>query len=222
MTGDVSSPQVLLLPGWQDAGPAHWLSRWQAVHGYRRVVQHDWQRPLRGDWLMQLEEAVLASKATRSTESDGLAAERPAAGLTLVAHGLGCVLVAAWAAHSCHRHWVKAALLVAPTDVEREALRPLLASWSPIPRQPLPFRSTLVGSHDDQHCSFARAQALAQAWGSAFIDGGQRGQLNAESGLGDWPQGHALLQWAEDRAQGPSRTKSGAPRAGLTVGVDHH
>jgi len=210
MTHDLPSPQVLLLPGWQDAGPAHWLSRWQAAHGYRRVEQHDGLRPLRGDWLMQLEEAVLQSKAA------------PAPGLTLVAHGLGCLLVAAWATHSRHTHLVKAALLVAPTDAEREALRALLASWSPIAWQPLPFNSMLLGSRDDPYCSFERAQAFAHAWGSEFVDGGQQGQINAESGLGDWPQGHALLQLVEDRAAGLSQEKSGASGAGLKVCAARH
>ena len=40
---------VLTLPGWQSSGPAHWQSRWEALHGYVRVEQHDWMRPLRGD-----------------------------------------------------------------------------------------------------------------------------------------------------------------------------
>ncbi|MBI5907735.1 MAG: alpha/beta hydrolase, partial [Burkholderiales bacterium] len=39
---------VLLLPGWQNSGPDHWQSLWERVHGYQRVEQHDWMRPLRG------------------------------------------------------------------------------------------------------------------------------------------------------------------------------
>jgi predicted alpha/beta hydrolase family esterase len=34
---------------------------------------------------------------------------------------------------------------------------------------------------------------LAKAWGSELIDLGERGHINAQSGLGDWPQGLALL-----------------------------
>ena len=85
-------------------------------------------------------------------------------------------------------------LLVAPGDPEREELRVPLRSWSPVVRQPLPFPSILLGSHDDPYCSFERAQGFAQSWGSTFVDYGQRGHINAESGLGDWPEGHALLQ----------------------------
>ena len=173
----MNSSNVLILPGWQNSGPAHWQSLWEAAHGYVRVEQHDWQRPLRGDWIARLED-VLLQQAEPSV---------------LVAHSLGCLLVVAWAAHSRNIHRVKAALLVAPGDAEREALRPLLASWSPIPLQPLPFRSTLVGSRNDPYCSFERAQAFASAWGSDFIDAGQQGHLNAESNLGAWPAGHELL-----------------------------
>jgi predicted alpha/beta hydrolase family esterase len=60
--------------------------------------------------------------------------------------------------------------------------------------QPLPFRSMLVASRDDPHCSFERAREFAIAWNSEFIDAGPRGHINAESGLGDWPEGHRLLQ----------------------------
>lgn len=173
----MKSRNVLILPGWQGSGPAHWQSLWQAQHGYQRIDQHDWLRPLRGDWIARLEDVVLS-------------ADGP---VVLVAHSLGCVLVTAWASHTRHAHRVKAALLVAPGDVEREALRPVLASWSPIALQPLPFVSTLVASQNDPYCSFERAQSFAAAWGSGLVDAGRAAHINADSGLGDWPQGLALL-----------------------------
>lgn len=170
---------VLLLPGWQNSGPDHWQSRWEALYGDTRVQQHDWMKPLRGDWMAQLEEAVLAA---------------PAGPVVLAAHSLGCMLTAAWAAHSRNTHRVVGALLVAPGDPEREELRAALQSWSPIVLQRLPFASTLLGSHDDPYCSLARAQQFASAWGAKFVDYGHKGHINAESGLGDWPEGRALLQ----------------------------
>ena len=172
---------VLILPGWQNSGPLHWQSRWEVLHGYQRVAQHDWQRPLRGDWSMRLEETLLGLDA-----SQGQA--------VLVAHSLGCQLVAAWAAHSRQTHRVKAALLVAPGDSEREELRGQLPSWSPIVRRRLPFPSVLVASRNDPYCRFERAQQMAADWGSQLHDAGEAGHINAESSLGDWPQGHALLQ----------------------------
>ena len=175
----MKTANVLILPGWQNSGSAHWQSRWEAVHGYVRVQQHDWERPLRGDWQIQLEEAVLRC-------------DEPA---VLVAHSLGCILAAAWASYSRNAHRVKAALLVAPGDAEREELRGPLHSWTPVARAKLPFKAALlVGSRNDPFCSFDRAQGLAESWGARFIDYGARGHINAESGLGDWPEGHAWLQ----------------------------
>jgi len=173
----MTKPSILLLPGWQNSGPKHWQSRWEVVHGFERIEQHDWLRPLRGDWISRLEDVLLERKGPT----------------VLVAHSLGCLLVAAWAAHSRHTHRVSGALLVAPGDVEREALRPVLTSWSPVALQPLAFKSILVASHNDPFCSFERAQTFAHAWGSEFVDMGFQGHLNAESGLGDWPQGLQLL-----------------------------
>lgn len=172
-----SQRAVRVLPGWQSSGPDHWQSRWEALWGFERVQQHDWMRPLRGDWLIQLEEAVLACTQP----------------VVLVAHSLGCIQVAAWASHSRLTDRIHGALLVAPGDVEQPDLRPQLPTWQPVAMGRLPFRSTLVGSHTDPFCSLARAQALAAAWGSQWVDLGDAGHINADSGLGDWPAGQALL-----------------------------
>jgi predicted alpha/beta hydrolase family esterase len=69
----------------------------------------------------------------------------------------------------------------------------VLTSWAPIALHTLPFKTQLVASHNDPYCSFERASAFAKAWGSELIDLGERGHINAQSGLGDWPQGLALL-----------------------------
>jgi predicted alpha/beta hydrolase family esterase len=170
-------PPVLTLPGWQSSGPDHWQSRWEQAHGFSRVEQHDWLRPLRGDWIARLEDLLLQQ------------VQPP----VLVAHSLGCLLVAAWASHSKNTHLVKAALLVAPGDAEREELRPVLTSWAPIALQALPFKTMLVASRNDPYCSFERACAFAKGWGSALVDLGAQGHINAQSSLGDWAQGLAFV-----------------------------
>lgn len=169
---------ILVLPGWQSSGPDHWQSRWEAAHAYRRVDQHDWMTPRRGDWIARLEDVILAT--------DGP--------VVLVAHSLGCILTAAWAEVSRSTARVQGALLVAPGDAEQDQLRDVLPSWAPIVRQRLPFPSILVGSQDDPYCTAEKARSLADSWGSRWVDGGPCGHINAESGLGDWPAGHALLQ----------------------------
>jgi len=174
----MNSSNVLILPGWQGSGPGHWQSCWERTHGYTRVEQHDWQRPLRGDWIARLEDLLLSCS-------------EPA---VLVAHSLGCVHVAAWAAHSRNTQRVKGALLVAPPDVERDDLRQQLPSWSPLPRCRLPFPSVLIASSNDPFCTPERTRQLAADWGADYLDAGPCGHLNAESALGDWPLAHAQLQ----------------------------
>lgn len=173
----MSPDHVLILPGWQGSGAGHWQTLWEAAHGYRRVEQHDWMHPLRGDWSARLDEVVVDAGGP----------------VVLVAHSLGCILTAWWAAHSQHTQQVRGALLVAPGDVEQPDVAAQLPGWAPIARQPLPFPAVLVGSRNDPYCRFERAQALAQAWGARFVDLGERGHLNAESGLGAWPEGLSLL-----------------------------
>ena len=169
--------RVLLLPGWQGSGPGHWQSLWEARHGHLRVEQGDWLWPRRGDWMSRLDEVLLEN-------------DTPA---VLVAHSLGCHLVSAWAAHSRLAARVHAALLVAPPDIERSAAPPQLQRWAPIVRQRLPFASTLVASSDDPFCEASRAAGMASDWGSDWLLIGACGHLNAESGLGDWDDGLALL-----------------------------
>jgi len=174
--------RVLILPGWMNSGPSHWQSRWESkndgVHAFQRVEQHDWDWPRRGDWMARLDEVLLESS-------------KPA---VLVAHSLGCQLVAAWAAHSRHTGRVQGALLVAPPDVERQDMPPQVATWRPIIRRRLPFAAVLLFSSNDLFCAPDRAQGMATDWGAAAHDIGARGHINGDSGLGDWPTGLAWLQ----------------------------
>jgi uncharacterized protein len=217
------APTNFLLPGWLDSGPSHWQSRWEAVHGDTRVQQSDWQRPLRGDWCARLDEVVAnhiaalgASSATLSNKelpvlcSIGLAASLPdktaqngtpasavpvaaPRSIVLVAHSLGCHLVAAWAAASRHTAAVRGVLLVAPPDVTREDFPPDMHNWRKPVLQKLPFPAICVLSSNDPFGSLAAGQATAAAWGARSVVAGPLGHLNGDSDLGDWPAGRALL-----------------------------
>ncbi len=180
--------RVFLLPGWRLAGPGHWQRRWSALHGFQLLEQDDWLWPRRGDWMARLEDSLLAEDC-------------PA---LLVAHGLGCHLVAAWAQHSQHTALVAGALLVAPPDLEQADLPPQLQVWAPTRRQALPFASTAVLPADDPFSSSRRSQQLAADWGSATTTlaaaGHQAGSPAGDGGLGDWPAGIPLLAALAQRA----------------------
>lgn len=97
------STTYLIIPGYGGSGPAHWQSLWQANSRFQRVQQRDWLRPRCSEWVAQLEQAVAQSGADT----------------VLVAHSLGCPLVAHWAQQTQLR--VRAALLVAPPDLDGPA-----------------------------------------------------------------------------------------------------
>jgi predicted alpha/beta hydrolase family esterase len=174
----MTAPPILIIPGLFDSGPDHWQSHWErTIPGAERVEQTDWERPTLGDWTASLMEAV-----------------RRKPGAVLVAHSLGCALVAHLASIRGDRG-IAGAFLVAPADVNRQGpAGRLLEGFSPIPRPRLPFPSMVVASRDDPYVEIDRARAFAQGWGSTFIDLGRAGHINVASGHGPWPKGRALLR----------------------------
>jgi uncharacterized protein len=183
---------VFLLPGWLDSGPTHWQSHWQAAHGYTRVQQHDWQRPLRGDWQARLDE-VVANHINSSATGLSIQEQRKQRSIVLVAHSLGCHLVAAWASASRHTAAIRGALLVAPPDLTRADLPPGLHNWRRPVLHKLPFPATCVVSSNDPFGSLDAGRDTATAWGARCVEVGALGHINGDSGLGDWPAGHALI-----------------------------
>jgi len=169
----VKDAEILIIPGYTNSGPDHWQTRWQSkLSTARRVEQVEWSKPVREDWTAKVAEAVNA-------------AERP---VVLVAHSLG--VPATIQAIPQFRKTVAGAFLVAPPDVANPAIRPKhLMTFGPYPRDPLPFPSIVIASRDDPYSAFDVAEDTAAAWGSLFIDAGERGHINAESGHGPWPEG---------------------------------
>jgi len=170
-------PPVLIIPGWMNSGPDHWQSLWEAAHpAWQRVHQQDWDSPTVVDWVARLDEAIRVSRTPP----------------VLVAHSLGCIAIAHWAASRSSVR-VAAAFLVAPADVEQADTPIPLLPFAPIPLQALPFPTVVVASRDDPYATFDRAELLARAWGADLVDAGRAGHLNSAAGFGPWPAGEALL-----------------------------
>ena len=179
----MSSFVPLIVPGWRNSGPDHWQSRWQAsLPAARRVAQHDWERPRRADWIAGLQAAL-----------DALP---PGQRAVLVAHSLGCITVAQWAAVAevARRRRVAGAVLVVPADVERASCIGSLRGFAPIPRKRLPFDALVIASDNDPCCALDRAMGFADAWEAETHVLHGAGHINVESGHGDWIGGLALLQ----------------------------
>lgn len=170
----MSSPTVIIVPGWRNSGPGHWQSLWAArLPKAARVEQDDWISPLKRAWVQELSRTI----------------EQAPGEVVVVAHSLGCI--ATVHLPDAVKARVRAALLVAPADPER---RGVLADFAPVPYQKLPFHSIVVASSNDPFCPVRLAGAYARAWGSEFVRLNEAGHINVESGHGEWPLGLALLQ----------------------------
>jgi predicted alpha/beta hydrolase family esterase len=169
---------ILIVAGLWNSGPQHWQTHWEARYSkWERVAHRDWQAPDRDEWVAELDAAIAACQG------------RP----ILVAHSLGCMLVAQWAQASSHLN-VAGAFLVAPSDVEAPSYPIAPGAFSPIPMQPLPFPSMVVASTDDPYANIERSRAFAQAWGSKLVEIGEAGHINADTGFGPWPEGEQMLE----------------------------
>lgn len=168
---------IVIIPGYKNSGPDHWQSRWQRkLSTARRVEQDQWSKPERDPWVTRIAETVNA-------------AEKP---VVLVGHSLGVACAVLAIEH--YAAPVAGAFFVAPPELENPAIRPRhLRSFAPYPRDPLPFPSVTIASRTDPFSGFEAAEDIAAAWGSLFIDAGDAGHLNSESGHGPWPEGSMVF-----------------------------
>lgn len=190
--------RLVIVPGWRDAGPAHWQKLWtqrftQAV----RVEHDDCISPTRRSWVAAVTRTILQQPGQ----------------VVIAAHHLGCIAVMHLPPEAVAR--IQGALLVAPADPERRAV---FADFAPVPSDSLPYRNILVASAHDPWCPIRLAGAYARGWGSEFVRlhtgveppqdrrralGTRRNasgpppapaNTDLEPGHGEWPLGVALLQ----------------------------
>lgn len=169
--------EFIHLPGIGNSGKTHWQSRWEeADPAISRFTPSSWDEPDLADWIAALDRAVRAAKTPP----------------ILVAHSLACLLVAHWSGVSALP--VKAAFLVAVPDPASSAFPAQAAGFGQnVPQAPFRFPSLIVASTDDPYGSLDNARRRAEQWGSELRIIGEAGHINRQSGLGDWPEGRALL-----------------------------
>jgi predicted alpha/beta hydrolase family esterase len=174
-----SDVDILIVPGWSGSGPDHWQSRWEAkLATARRVEQADWYKPVRDEWAARIVEAVRA-------------ATRP---VVLVGHSCGVSAIAHAAEHLKSGEVAGAFLVAPPSETAKRAIPGMSADFAEHRREALPFPALVVASATDPYCSPEEAKALALSWGAEYVDAGDGGHLNTESGHGPWPDG--LLRFA--------------------------
>jgi uncharacterized protein len=188
---------VLIVPGLGGSGPDHWQTHLErSLRVADRVRQEDWDRPDLVRWIECLAQAV--EKRRR---------------VILVAHSLGCPLVAHLAARRLDLS-IAAALLVAPADVDSNRHTPgHTRGFSPIPLAPLPFRSIVVASTNDPFIDVDRARELAVSWKADFVNAGPSGHINVASGFGRWHEGERMVASLIRLASLPVPTTAASPHA---------
>lgn len=183
---ELASPTVLIVPGLRDHMPEHWQTFLERELPNARSVPR-----------MDSDRDKLSCAAWVARLQDSLAQiEGP---VILAAHSAGCMIVVHWAQQ--HQRAIKGALLATPADLEsplpegyptQEVL--LQNGWVPTPRARLPFPSIVAASENDPLGRLERVEALAQAWGSRFVNVGNVGHLNPAAGYGRWPQAEQFVR----------------------------
>ena len=149
------------------------------------MPHRDWTNPHCEEWIAELDAAIAASDAGPPI---------------LVAHSLGCALVAKWAewARTESPLHIAGAFLVAPSDIDAPGYPSDATGFQPMPMAKLPFPIDRGVPAATMWVSLERARAFAQAWGSRFVEIGKAGHINGESGHGEWPEGlEMLLEFCE-------------------------
>lgn len=181
--------RVLIVPGLHSSGPAHWQT-WLEAH-YRssaRVVQDDWGTADLDRWAERVALAI---------------ARDPDARWIAVGHSFGCLAIARHIARG--GAGLHAALLVAPADPEKFGVA------SRLPQGKLGVPSVVVGSDTDPWMRVDSARAWSRIWGSHFVNLGDVGHINVESGFGPLPQAKTLTELLIHRVERAQRMARSHP-----------
>jgi uncharacterized protein len=179
--------RLLIVPGLNDSGPAHWQTWLQSRTPHAvRVQQRHWNEPDLDRWADRIADAVDAA---------GDRVQWVAA-----AHSFGCLALV----RHLQRHPnspIRAALLVAPADPAKFGVDTTL------PRSRLAVDCTWLASTDDPWMSLHESALWAGRWGCRWVNLGAVGHINAESGFGPLPIAAHWVRAATQRMQRSQRAQ---------------
>ena len=165
-------PRLVIVPGLHGSGAGHWQTWLHGqVAGSVRVEQDDWSAPDLDAWSERVVETIAALGAGPHV---------------VVAHSFGCLATVRALAKRPALD-VAQLLLVAPAEPKRFDVADVL------PQSRLAVRSCVVASDNDPWMSASQAHAWALRWGSDWINLGNAGHINVESGYGPFP---LAREWA--------------------------
>lgn len=172
--------RLLVIPGLNDSGPAHWQT-WLQAHFSRhavRVEQDDWASADLARWSQRVETTI---------------ARHPGVRWVAVAHSFGCLALLRYLAQG--GEGVQSALLVAPADPAKFGVA------GKLPQSHLAVPSVLMASETDPWMAFETACVWARVWGSQLLSLGDAGHINTEAGFGPLPQAKSLVEQMVQRLE---------------------
>jgi hypothetical protein len=165
-------PRLVIVPGLHGSGAEHWQSWLHGqVAGSVRVEQDAWSTADLDAWSARVADTVAALGAGPHV---------------VVAHSFGCLATVRALARRPGLD-VAQLLLVAPAEPNRFDV------GTALPQSRLAVRSCVVGSDDDPWMTATQAHAWALRWGSDWINLGNAGHVNVDSGYGPFP---LAREWA--------------------------
>jgi predicted alpha/beta hydrolase family esterase len=168
--------KFITLPGIGGSGAEHWQTLWESTDArFERFQPSNWDVPDLDDWIAALDRTVASAREP----------------VVLLAHSLACLLVAHWAQRS--KRSVAGAFLVSVPDPNSAKFPVAASAFKAAPPAGLRFPALMVASTDDPYGTIEYARLRASQWLSNLVEVGALGHINAESGVGDWPQGRILL-----------------------------
>jgi predicted alpha/beta hydrolase family esterase len=170
------------IPGLHNSDTSHWQTNFERTdpNNFFRVTQENWNEPDCNTWINQIE---LELKNFNHAE------------LILIGHSIGCMAIVKW--YEKYGHIIKGALLVAPSDSERDGYPTYISGFVPIPTFKMPFPTIFVASTNDPVTEMDRSKAFAYNWGSELIILENAGHIEPKSGFGDWEYGLTLINRLE-------------------------
>jgi predicted alpha/beta hydrolase family esterase len=182
--------RLLVIPGLNDSGPAHWQT-WLQAHFSRhavRVEQDDWASADLALWSQRIETTL---------------ARHPGSRWIAVAHSFGCLALLRHLAQG--GEGLLSALLVAPADPAKFGVAGKLT------QSRLAIPSVLLASETDPWMKFEAASTWARVWGSQLISLGDAGHINTEAGFGPLPQAKSLVEAMVQRLERERRIDRAHP-----------
>lgn len=165
--------RLLVIPGLNDSGPAHWQT-WLQAHFGRRALR------------VEQEDCANADLARWSQRIEMTLARHPDSRWVAVAHSFGCLALLRHLAQG--GEGVMSALLVAPADPAKFGVA------GQLPHARLAIPSVVLASETDPWMTFDAVSSWARVWGSQLISLGDAGHINTEAGFGPLPQAKSLVE----------------------------